>query len=235
MASERAEKTISFPVIRKVSLGPWETNCYVVSEGGGHAGGECWIIDAGFEPEELVELVRKGGLKPTRLILTHAHLDHIGGVREVLKALGRMPIAIHRAEAMHLTDPTLNLSAFIGMPTTAPEADEILEEGQELTLGRLRWRVIHTPGHSPGGITLHWKSTVAGEPDMAIVGDTLIAGSIGRSDFPTSDGKALIDSIKRKLFALPEETRVYPGHGPTTTIGDEKEMNPFVGRAAGEA
>ncbi|MCW5776475.1 MAG: MBL fold metallo-hydrolase [Phycisphaeraceae bacterium] len=208
------------PVVRAFALGPWETNCYVVSIPGFH---RCWIVDAGFDPGPLIDHVRREGLTPAALILTHAHLDHIDGVRETLAAFPGTPVWIHAAEARWLNDPELNLSAFAGMPVTAPGPDLTLEDGQTLTLGATTWLVRHTPGHSPGGIALlHAPSRTA------IVGDTLFAGSIGRSDFPTSDEAALHRSIRDVLYALPDETRVLPGHGPPTTVGREKRTNPFV-------
>ena len=208
------------PIVKSCTLGPWETNCYVVSLPGRP---ECWIVDVGFDPAPLIRLVRQAGLRPLRIVLTHAHLDHIAGVREVLAQLGPIPIAIHEAEAGFLLDPVLNLSTFVEMNVTTPPADELLRDGQTLALGDSQWRVLHTPGHSPGGITLHHAPS-----HQAIVGDTLFAGSIGRSDFPTSDGEALFRSIRERLLTMPDETRIYPGHGPETTIGQERRSNPFL-------
>lgn len=208
------------PIVKSCTLGPWETNCYVVSLPGRP---ECWIVDVGFDPDPLMRLVRQGGLRPVRIVLTHAHLDHIGGVREVIAELGPIPIAIHEAEADFLLDPDLNLSTFVEMNVTTPPADELLNDGQILSLGESQWRVLHTPGHSPGGITLHHAPS-----HQALVGDTLFAGSIGRYDFPTSDGPTLMRSIRERLLTLPDETRVYPGHGPETTIGRERRSNPFL-------
>ncbi|MCL4742023.1 MAG: MBL fold metallo-hydrolase [Phycisphaerales bacterium] len=208
------------PTIEIVTLGPWETNCHIVSVPGSD---ECWIVDAGFDPAPLIDAVRRRGLRPTALLLTHAHLDHIGGVGEVLRAFPGTPIWLHAAETRWLNDPELNLSAAVGMPVTTPGPDRTLEGGEELTLAGTTWRVLHTPGHSPGGITL-----VHDASNTAIVGDTLFAGSVGRSDFPTSDPDALVRSIRDTLYALPDDTRVLPGHGPATTIGREKRSNPFV-------
>lgn len=208
------------PTISGVALGPFETNCYLVRFPGSP---ECWIIDAGYEPAELIELVKRQGLRPVALILTHAHCDHIAGVREVVGAFPGLPIIMHRAEAAWLNDPLLNLSAMTGMPVTAPEATQFVADGDVLTLRGQAWRVLHTPGHSPGGITL-WHEPSA----IALVGDTLFAGSVGRTDFPGSDAATLAASIREKLYRLPDGARVYPGHGPETTIGREKRTNPFV-------
>ncbi|QOJ01643.1 MAG: MBL fold metallo-hydrolase [Phycisphaeraceae bacterium] len=203
-------------------LGPFETNCYILSHGG-----EAWVIDAGFGPGEMIAALRRGGLRPTRLILTHAHADHIAGVAEVRRAFPGLPVWIHSAEAAWLSDPVLNLSGLTGMPVTAPGPDGLLAEGDVLEFGPTRWTVLHTPGHSPGGITL--TSVEAG---VAFVGDSLFAGSIGRTDFPGSDSETLAASIREKLYTLPAETRVLPGHGPGTTIGREMISNPYV-RASG--
>jgi glyoxylase-like metal-dependent hydrolase (beta-lactamase superfamily II) len=193
------------------------------------AGGEaCWIVDASFGPGRIIESIRSRGLRPTALILTHAHVDHIAGVREVLAAFPGLPLLIHEAEAAWLLDPNLNLSAFSGTPVTAPAATRTLRDGDTLTLGdevhgAIDWTVLHTPGHSPGSITLY-----AATLNLAIVGDTLFAGSVGRTDFPGCSFEQLERSIRTKLYTLPRATRVLPGHGEATTIGDERDGNPFV-------
>lgn len=207
-------------LIDTFTLGPFETNCYIV-----HARNhpDCFFIDAGFSPAPLVARVRELALSPLALILTHAHADHIAGVRQLRAAFPDLPIWIHAAEAPWLLDPNLNLSAAIGVPVTAPPADRLLAHLDSLSLLERDFVVLHTPGHSPGGITLH-------QPDAAVafVGDTLFAGSVGRTDFPGSDPDTLADSIRRTLYALPPHTRVLPGHGPPTTIEREMRSNPFV-------
>jgi hydroxyacylglutathione hydrolase len=208
------------PELECFTLGPFETNCYIVRVPGST---DCWIVDASFEPGELVSRVRSEGLTPVALVLTHAHIDHIAGAFDVRRAFPKIPVWIHEAEKEWLSDPMLNLSAMTGMPTTAPEATRLLREGDAPELGGTAWRVLHTPGHSPGGITLHHAPS-----ETAIVGDSLFAGSVGRTDFPGSDPGTLAASIRTKLYTLPDATRIYPGHGPASTIGREKRSNPFV-------
>lgn len=209
--------------IDRFVLGPFETNCYLLREAAkGDEPAEGWIIDAGMDPRPLIELASACGARISRIILTHAHADHIAGLREVKDAFPDAPVYLHRAERAWPGDPTLNLSVYLA-PMTAPEADELLEGGETLALGSTRWRVLHTPGHSPGGITLHCP-----EAGVAFVGDTLFNGSIGRFDFPTSDEQALFRSIRETLYRLPDETRVLPGHLEETTIAREKATNPFV-------
>ena len=210
----------STPLIECFTLGPFATNCYLVRA---PETDDCWIVDAGAEPGDMIESVRRHEMTPVRIILTHAHADHIAGMNAVREAFPGIPLLIHTNEKDWLADPTLNLSAAFGMPLTTAPADQLLEGGESLELGGAHFDVIHTPGHSPGGITLHCPIA-----RLAIVGDTLFAGSIGRFDFPTSNEADLFRSIGETLYALPEETRVFPGHGPPTTIGRERESNPYV-------
>lgn len=201
-------------------LGPFETNCYIVRAPAGEA---CWFVDAGFEPGEMIDAAREAGLRPGAIVLTHAHADHIAGVGEVRGVFPGVPVWIHEAEREWLSDPVLNLSAGMGVSVTAPGPDRVLREGDALELGGERWEVLHTPGHSPGGITLYCASRAT-----ALVGDALFAGSVGRTDLPGASFETLRASIERKLYRLPDQTRVLPGHGPGTTIGREKRSNPFV-------
>ena len=205
--------------IKKFTLGDWMTNCYVV-----HAdSGACWIIDAGFDPEPMLAFIAQHGLTLEQVVLTHAHVDHIGGLSAVRRHWPEASVVVHQAERDFLSTPALNLSIVLDHAVVAPEADHTLAHGDKLTLDGLSVEVRHTPGHSPGGITLY-------EPThgFAFVGDALFAGAIGRFDFPTSDYDALIEGIRTQLLTLPDATRVLPGHGPETTIGQERETNPFL-------
>lgn len=202
--------------------GPYQTNCYLITADGS---GECNVIDAGFEAHRMFDRISASGLQPRRLILTHTHVDHIAGVAEFRKRFPGVPVLVHQAEAGFLGDPELNLSIALGKPISLGEADVLLHDGDSLDLSGTSWRVIHVPGHSPGSIALYNAAS-----ETLIAGDALFAGSIGRTDFPTSDHDALIASIQRKLYTLPDTTMVLPGHGPKTTIGREAASNPFVRR-----
>lgn len=201
-------------------LGPWMTNCYIVHQVGRDA---CWIIDASFEPETLIASVQQQKLVPEKIILTHAHIDHIAGLELLHKTWPAVPILIHAMERDFLADTSLNLSLHAGMPIVAPEATDTLAQGQKLTLDDLTFEVRHTPGHSPGGIAL-----VEHHEKVAIVGDTLFEDSIGRYDFPTSSPTDLFNSIKTQLMTLPDDMRIFPGHGRSSTIGRERRHNPYL-------
>ncbi len=209
------------PVVERFTLGPFETNCYLVRAG--RRGSGCFLVDASYGPGEMVERARALGERVGAIVLTHAHVDHIAGLEEVRGAFPEAPVMIHEAEAEFLGEPLLNLSIALGEPVVCRPATRLLRDGDTLDLAGASWRVLHPPGHSPGGITL-----VEDGSRVALVGDTLFAGSVGRTDFPTSDPRALTRSIRERLYTLPEATRVLPGHGPETTIGRERSSNPFV-------
>ena len=206
--------------IETFCLGDWMTNCYVVA-----VGEECWIVDAGFDPEPMIHWIRREGLNLRKVVLTHAHVDHIAGLEKVQEAVApvSIPILIHEAEESFLTDPGLNLSAVLPEPIRAPEASGRITHGQTMHLGEQSFEVRHTPGHSPGGVTLY-----EADSGVALVGDALFAGSIGRTDFPGSSYDQLVQGIHDQLLTLPDQTRVLPGHGPETTIGHERVTNPFL-------
>lgn len=207
--------------IETFCLGPFATNCYIAWPADS---GECWIIDAGFDPREMIADIHRKRLAPSHLILTHAHCDHIAGVDDVRRAWPDMRVLIHEAEKDWMTDANLNLSAPFGLPTVCSAGpDRLIKEGETLELGQMPFHILHTPGHSPGGIAIHQPHT-----ETLFVGDTLFAGSIGRFDFPASNGPTLLGSIREKLMKLPQNTRVLPGHGLETTLAIERDSNPFL-------
>ncbi len=203
--------------VKGLVVSPYGTNCYVVGAGGG----EVIVIDPGGDPDVILRLIESDVLTVTAIVDTHGHGDHIGANAD-LKARFGCPVMIHEADAEFLTDPMLNLSAWLGEDTVvSPTADRLLQDGDEIAVGSVTFRVIHTGGHTPGGICLYTEGHL-------FAGDTLFAGSVGRTDFPGGSMEQLITGIRGKLLVLPDDTIVYPGHGPTTSIGTEKAGNPYL-------
>ncbi|MHB0886351.1 MAG: MBL fold metallo-hydrolase [Bacillota bacterium] len=219
-------------LIETLTVGPMMANCYVVA---GSGSPEAVVIDPGGDARAIMETVRRLGLKVLLIIDTHGHADHIAANSEV-KAETGAPLAVHRLEAPMLAEPSLNLSSWGGVSLFGPPADRLVEDGEELRVGTLIIKVIHTPGHTPGGISLVVSEDAAnpaggpsaGEGPVIFSGDTLFAGSVGRADFPGGSFTDLITGIKDKLLLFDDDTEVYPGHGPSTTIGEERETNPFL-------
>jgi glyoxylase-like metal-dependent hydrolase (beta-lactamase superfamily II) len=202
-------------------LGLYETNCYVLREESGVS--KCLVIDTGLEPNGMLEYLTAKKLQPAAVVLTHGHADHIGGVEGIKSEYPETKIYVHRDDEHILTDGQKNLSFITGCSINCPRAEVLLKDGDILDEAQIKLRVLHTPGHSPGGISLYSQ-----DEQILFSGDTLFAGSIGRTDFPGGDMPQLVLSIKERLFILPDATVVYPGHGPKTTIGQEKKSNPFV-------
>ncbi|MCG3127937.1 MAG: Hydroxyacylglutathione hydrolase GloC [Phycisphaerae bacterium] len=186
----------------------------------GHA--DCWMVDPGFppSPERLLHAVATRGLKPVMILLTHCHPDHIAGVGPIRSALPSLPIVAPRGEEHMLTDATANLSAALGFPIVTPAADRLLAAGDTLTLGESRWDSLDVAGHSPAGLAYYCRAA-----GLVISGDALFAGSIGRYDFPGCSRDRLLHNIVHNLLTLPDETTLYPGHGPASTIGHERTHN----------
>ena len=188
---------------------------------------DCVVVDPGLDPDAIIEHLEREGLTPAALLITHGHSDHVAGNAALKTRWPECPLVIGEADAEKLTDPQLNLSAAFGLPLRSPPADRTVVDGEVFEAAGLSIRVLEIPGHSRGHVVYLVEAT---EPPVVFVGDVIFAGGIGRTDFPDGDTQALLDGIHRKLFTLPEATILYPGHGPDTTVGHEKEFNPFVGR-----
>jgi glyoxylase-like metal-dependent hydrolase (beta-lactamase superfamily II) len=178
------------------------------------------VIDANFEPQPMVDLVRERGANVKAILLTHTDLDHVAGLPELLAAFGPVPVAVHETERYVVLEGR-PLRREFGHATEPVDNVVSLVEGEAFRAGSLEFEVLHTPGHSPGGVTLKIGENL-------FTGDALFAGSIGRSDFANSNGQALIDGINKKLLTQPDGHAVYSGHGPATTIGRERKTNPFL-------
>ena len=198
-----------------IEVGPYQTNCYLIRDNN-----QAVIIDPGDDFFRIEKLILKYNIEVKKIILTHGHIDHIGAVSQ-LKKITNAPVLIHPDDAGMLTDAKANLSAFHDTEFTADAADEFIKEGDIIEVGEIRLETLHTYGHTPGGISLLADGLV-------FTGDALFWGSIGRTDLPGGNFETLIKNIKSKLLILPNETVVYPGHGPQTTIGNEREINPWL-------
>jgi glyoxylase-like metal-dependent hydrolase (beta-lactamase superfamily II) len=208
--------------IETLVLGDFQANCYCVRTD--EKARECLLIDPGMNPEPLIRFLDHEGLTPEMIVLTHGHVDHIGGVETVRQRWPKVQAAIHQDDAEMLTDPNANLSVLAETMVQARPAEILLgEDSPFLNAVGLRFQILHTPGHTPGGICLY-----SAKDEILFAGDTLFAGSVGRADLPGGDFEQLITGIRHKLLILPEQTKVYPGHGPATTIRNEKKHNPFL-------
>jgi glyoxylase-like metal-dependent hydrolase (beta-lactamase superfamily II) len=213
-------------LIEAIESEPFAEMSYVIWRAGR---AEALVIDPGFDTEAILGLLSREGLALAAILNTHGHIDHIAGNAAMKKAFPGAPLVIGRNESRLLVDPNANLSAVYGFPLTSPAADRLVADGERLDLVGWSFEVREIPGHSPGSVVF-----VADQLDPPVVfgGDVLFAGSVGRTDLG-GNGPQLLAGIRAKLFNLPGATRVYPGHGPATTIAAEKRSNPFVGENAG--
>lgn len=187
-------------MLKKLAVGMYQSNCYIL---GCKETKEGAVIDPGDEVPRIVNEITRSGLTITHILLTHGHIDHVGGVADLKRAI-RAPVLIHKKDVGDL----------------GIEPDGYLSDGQEIQVGNYTLKIIHTPGHTPGCVCIH-------APGVVFTGDTLFAGSIGRSDLPGGNHEQLIEGVVKKIFTLGDELRVYPGHGPHTTIGRERQSNPW--------
>ncbi len=209
-------------ILMRLMVGPLQVNCYIIAD---EKTREAVVIDPGDDAQDILGIIRKKGLTVTYIVNTHAHSDHVGANRELKEATGA-EILIHEADAP-LLELTSGQARMFGMQApSSPKADRYVKHGDVIIAGEVSLTVLHTPGHSPGGICLL-------EQGIAFTGDALFAGSIGRTDLLGGDLKSLINAIRSHLLTLADDTKVFPGHGPDSTIGEEKRENPYLNEASG--
>ena len=208
--------------LTRLVVGPLQVNCFILAD---EKTKEAVIIDPGDDAQELLKIIKDKGLKVKYLLITHGHFDHVGANKALKEATGA-ELLIHEGDAQIMASASMHSRAFGMNAVASPHADRYVKHGEVITAGEISLKVLHTPGHSPGGISLL-------EQGMVFTGDALFAGSIGRTDLPGGDLNTLLRSIKTNLMTLPDETKVFCGHGPATTIGDERRENPFLNSRSG--
>ena len=201
---------------------PFAENSYLVWNEGGS---EAFVIDPGFQPELIREALEERRLSLTAIVCTHGHCDHVAGNAELKQAYPNAPLIIGAGDAEMLTDPMRNMGALFGFDVVSPPADRVVREGESLTVAGVAMDVFEVPGHSPGHMVYVIRDS---RPTLVLGGDVLFRGSVGRTDFPGGSFEQLKANIERVLWPLPDDTVVYPGHGPVTTTGHEKRTNPFL-------
>lgn len=223
-------------IIEALPLWHFQTNCYIV---GDRPGGKAIVIDIPGEPDVVAERLDEHDLTPIAILHTHGHIDHLGGSGQFSRNYGGLPAYIHPLDRDRLVDPRSQLGGLAAMlgDLEIDPPDEIIaiDEGDKLDLAGFPLKAIHTPGHTPGHLCylLSDVETDDGSADILFSGDHLFAGSVGRTDLPGGDWEVLMNSMREKILPLPDETLVAPGHGPITTIGQERKTNPFLVEAAG--
>lgn len=213
----------SQPTILSILSVPFEENTYLAYF---NDRTDCLVIDPGLEPEKILAALDANDLTPAAILCTHGHADHIAGNEALKQRWPNCPLIIGTGDAFKLTDPVGNLSGGFGMNLISPAADQTVDEGEILEIAGFRLEVFDTPGHSSGHVVFVVRNS---DPVQVFGGDVLFAGSVGRTDFPDGSFAELKQSIHEKLYPLGDNTIVHPGHGPATTIGQEKATNPFVG------
>ncbi|MFP4056123.1 MAG: MBL fold metallo-hydrolase [Candidatus Brocadiia bacterium] len=213
--------------VHALAVGPLQACCYILAPQGS---ADAAVIDPGGDAELIARQLRYRELAPRLLLLTHGHIDHTGATAALKEAFPDAQTCIHEADALMLGDAQASLAALVGLPFQPCRADRLLAHGDELVLGPLTIEVLHTPGHTPGGVSLLVRASEG--PAVVFSGDTLFAGGLGRTDFPGGSMPQLLGSIRERLLVLPDDTVVYPGHGEATTVGEERRTNPFL-RGAG--
>lgn len=211
--------------VRCLQVGDLASCCYLV-----HSSHKtrALIIDPGGDAPVILEALEKYGLRAAMIFNTHGHADHIAANARLKEAFPDAVICVHEADAALLVKPVKNLSVFFGSVVKSPPADRLLRHGDVVEFDGLRFEVRHVPGHTAGGIVLYHPPAQGEAHGCAFCGDAVFAGSIGRTDFPGGDYRLLIHGIREQILSLPDDTILYPGHGPETTVGKERSLNPFL-------
>jgi glyoxylase-like metal-dependent hydrolase (beta-lactamase superfamily II) len=209
-------------IVMRMVVGPLQVNCFIIAD---EKTKDAVVIDPGDDAREILSIIKEKGFKVKYIVNTHGHFDHIGANKALKDATGA-EILIHEGDAPVLAYAGKQSAAYGLKPVSSPPADRYVKHGDIISAGEVSLKVLHTPGHSPGGISLL-------EQGIVFTGDALFAGSIGRTDLPGGDLMTLLSSIKANLMILPDETKVFPGHGPASTIGEERQENPFLNQESG--
>ncbi len=210
--------------IERLVVGPLQTNAYLLKDEKSGAGA---VVDPGGDADRIVRWCRDAEMTPVLVVNTHAHVDHVGANAALMRAFPDADLCIGEGDAERLRNPAENLAAAFGSDLESPEPDRLLREGDELAFGGTKLRVIETPGHTPGAISLLAEDE---SPPRLFCGDLIFRRGVGRTDLPGGDTEALVRSIREKVFTLPEETVIHSGHGEDTTVDEERESNPFLSR-----
>jgi len=203
--------------VETIPVSPFETNCYIIRPDDEN---NCVVIDPGDEDEKIIDFIEKNNLNPKAILLTHGHADHIAAVKPIKEKFD-IPLYVGKGEEQLLENPSANVSAIFGFQITCPKPEHILNDSDVFEIGSMKFTVFATPGHSPGGICYFIENKL-------FCGDTLFNGSVGRTDLPGGDYQTLIKSIDKNILSLPDDIICYPGHGPATTVGEERRNNPFL-------
>ncbi len=205
--------------INTLELGPFAVNCYLYWD---ESTGDGLIIDPGAEPEAILDAVAEAGFAPSAILLTHGHADHFAALADI-KERFPVPVYVGKGEQDVLASPSANVSALVGQPIVAPVPDHLVVDEEIIEIAGITLKVLMTPGHSPAGVCYLDESQ-----GLVFCGDTLFYGSVGRTDLPGGSSRRLLESIEEKILKLPDEIVCYPGHGPRTTVGAERNDNPFL-------